>query len=351
MCSRIAEGWSAAAGWAAPTHRRRPERRAARARQGSPRSRGWPRHPPPRHGRGSAARYSISQKVHLFQGPSVTSRIGGLASPGRAEQVRSGSGCSSGGAGHGGRKPRFWHASINSSRRRRWQQGLSCQGSLVQGHDQQRRTTGFHPGAAGSTCGCAARRPAQPRGGTPRPPGTPPVARISRSPAWIARRGTADPHASLPTAPATSISISRAPSRALAQGPAEAVLDRLAPLGFRRPPAGQRAVGATPTASAAAQHAEGRTLVWLLAINALMFLVRSPRRLVGGVVGSAFADGLDMFADAAVLARRCGPWAGRRRPVQARAARQLAAGAACGRRFSCRWRGGQCMGPSRSAPR
>ena len=79
----------------------------------------------------------------------------------------------------------------------------------------------------------------------------------------------------------------------------------------------------------------------------------SGRSLAGWWAESSglLADGLDMFADAAVYGAAL--WAvGRGVGAQfgaARLAGWLQALLAAG--LSCRWRGGQCMGPSRSAPR
>ena len=118
--------------------------------------------------------------------------------------------------------------------------GLSSQ-PLVQGHDQQRRTTGFHGATCGSTCGCAAAPTGTARGEHAAP----------------ARHATRCSHFEIPGMDCPSeerlIRMQLAdcashfdfdlPARRLAlwhSGPAEAVLDRLAPLGFRRPPAGQR---------------------------------------------------------------------------------------------------------------
>ncbi|MCB1911107.1 MAG: cation transporter [Zoogloeaceae bacterium] len=163
--------------------------------------------------------------------------------------------------------------------------------------EEQRGSTGA---TCGSTCGCAAAPTGTARGEHAAP----------------ARHATRCSHFEIPGMDCPSeerlIRMQLAdcashfdfdlPARRLAlwhSGPAEAVLDRLAPLGFGARLLASEAVGAAPTAGAAAQHAEGRTLVWLLAINALMFLVEG---LAGWWAESSglLADGLDMFADAAV---------------------------------------------------
>lgn len=81
---------------------------------------------------------------------------------------------------------------------------------------------------------------------------------------------------------------------------AEAVLDLLAPLGFgARLEASEAATAALPEYVAGCEAQEGRTLIVLLTINALMFVVEG---LAGWWAQSSglLADGLDMFADAAV---------------------------------------------------
>lgn len=82
-------------------------------------------------------------------------------------------------------------------------------------------------------------------------------------------------------------------------GSAEAILTRLIPLGFGARLTGSRIATPADFHLTAPAAPEARTLILLLAINALMFLVEI---LAGWWAHSAglLADALDMFADAAV---------------------------------------------------
>lgn len=85
-------------------------------------------------------------------------------------------------------------------------------------------------------------------------------------------------------------------------GSIDAVLTAIAPLGFGAEPGESvPAEGcATPDSTPAADDAgEARTLRWLLAINALMFIIEIVWGLLAQSTG-LIADSLDMFADAAV---------------------------------------------------
>ncbi|MCB1898507.1 cation transporter [Cognatazoarcus halotolerans] len=112
------------------------------------------------------------------------------------------------------------------------------------------------------------------------------------------------------------------PGRRLAvwhAGTAEAVLALLAPLGFGARLLSSEAAVPPPMGDSPATDAQGRTLLQLLAINALMFVVEG---LAGWWAQSSglLADGLDMFADAAVYGAAL--WAvGRGTAAEFRAAR------------------------------
>jgi Co/Zn/Cd efflux system component/copper chaperone CopZ len=90
---------------------------------------------------------------------------------------------------------------------------------------------------------------------------------------------------------------------AVHEGPAQTLLQRLQPLNLgasllASAPALQPLAAAGPEAQAG-DTAEARTLRWLLAINAVMFVVELALGWVAQSTGLV-ADSLDMFADAAV---------------------------------------------------
>lgn len=82
-------------------------------------------------------------------------------------------------------------------------------------------------------------------------------------------------------------------------GPAQAVLERLVPLGFGARLEDTEALSAAPVPATDDAAAEAGVLWQLLAINAIMFVLELGLGLVAQSTGLV-ADSLDMFADAAV---------------------------------------------------